>query len=224
METALTVLLLARDEADNLRNLVPRVSRALQETTEGNEILVVDGHSDDQTASVAASLGARVVMQSEAGYAAAFREGIWEARGAFVCNLDGDGSHDPSYVPRMFTHCRDADLVIGSRYCNGGHYDGQLFRRCLSRLLNVFCRCVVRCPYHDLSSGFRCFRRDVLLSMPMVAMDFDVHFEVCVRLWKAGGRIVEFPIRYSPRSEGVSKASFIRFAKSYVRTLRNLRR
>ncbi len=215
-------MILARNEEENLKSLIPGIREALRAITGPSEILVVDGRSADGTARVAADLGARVITQTDPGYGAAFRDGVRGARGKYVINIDADGSHDPFYIRQVYAHRHEAEIVIGSRYCYQGHYHGQRFRHLLSRILNAVFARVLSLPVRDVSSGLRLYRRDVVAPMDFAGSDFNVLEEVLVLAWSQGYRTLEIPIHFRPRQEGVSKARLVRFGISYLRMLARL--
>ncbi|MHC4392673.1 MAG: glycosyltransferase, partial [Planctomycetota bacterium] len=115
----ITVLILTRNEAANLKGLLPAVSRVLAQTQLQHATLVVDATSTDGTAKVARELGARVLQQSKAGYANALREGLAACRGDFILAIDADQSHRPEFILTLLAERRSADIVIASRYIRG---------------------------------------------------------------------------------------------------------
>ncbi|HLF08995.1 MAG TPA: glycosyltransferase family 2 protein, partial [Dehalococcoidia bacterium] len=115
----LTVAIPAINEAANLVSLLPRLRAILAKLECRYEIVIVDGHSTDETAAVAEANGARVAYQQAPGYGEAIREAIGQARGSYVLTLDADLSHDPSFIPTMWARRREAALVIASRYVAG---------------------------------------------------------------------------------------------------------
>src|SRR2546430_14003797 len=92
------------------------------------------------------------------------------------------------------------------------------WRRLLSRVLNITFRRGLSLPVHDLSSGFRLYRRTVLRELKLTAGDFDVLEEILIRALAAGYRVVEVPFRYRARVAGRSHARLFKFAVSYLRT------
>ncbi len=220
----LTVMLLARNEEGPLRRVLPELRTMLRTMPVEVEVLVVDGRSEDATVAVSRDLGARVVVQKEPGYGAAFREGVHAAVGTHIVNLDADGSHDPRDVPELYAHRHEADVVIGSRYCPKGRHHGQWFRHVLSRVLNLIFQHILAIPIRDISSGLRLYRAAALRRVPMTGSDFDILEEVLVHLWGRGARILEIPIHFRPRHSGVSKSRLLHLGWRYLRALRSLRR
>ncbi|MBM3461740.1 MAG: glycosyltransferase [Armatimonadetes bacterium] len=220
----LTVLILAYNEANNLRRLFPVLLPVLADLGCRHEILVVDGGSRDDTVAVAESSGARVYQQRARGYANAFREGIVECRGRFTVTMDADLSHDPGTLRVLWRERETADLVVGSRYMQGSRADMTPFRRGLSHFMNGVFRAVLRVPVRDLSSGYRLYRTAMLRSLPLEGRDFEILVEALVRTWLSGWDVRELPIYYKPRGAGASNLRVVSFGMSYGRALRRLSR
>jgi dolichol-phosphate mannosyltransferase len=215
----LTVLILARNEADNLERLLPQLADVLSLFRVAHDVVVVDAQSPDGTAAVAQRHGARVVQQRDKGYANALRQGIAQCSGDFVLTLDADLSHPPRFVIGMLAARHAADVVIASRYVVGGSAVMPVTRRVLSAILNRTFAGTLQLPVRDLSSGFRLYRRDVLTAIVTRGAHFDVLPEIVAIALRRGFRACEIPFRYEPRAAGVSKARVLLFALSYLRTL-----
>jgi glycosyltransferase involved in cell wall biosynthesis len=216
---AVSVLILARNEAENLETLLPVISDLFGREGLAHEVVVVDAASPDGTAEVAARHGARVVRQRLAGYANALRQGFAECEGEYVLTLDADLSHRPEFVADMLDAIREADLVIASRYHSAGSADMPAGRRALSLVLNRVFAVALGLPTRDLSSGFRLYRRRALARLDPRGDYFDVLPEIVALAHFDGQRIREVPFHYHPREAGVSKARVLAFAPSYMRTL-----
>jgi dolichol-phosphate mannosyltransferase len=214
-----SVLILTRNEADNLDRLLPAVAQALEREGARYEFVVVDAASPDGTADVARRRGARVVDQQQPGYANAWRQGVAECRGDYILALDADCSHRPDFIAALIAAIEHADIVVASRYVDGGSADMSLDRRFLSGVLNVLFARALGVPQRDLSSGFRIYRRAALSTLVPRGVHFDVLPEILALAHFGGLRIAEIPFRYHARETGVSKASVLKFAPAYLRTL-----
>ena len=115
-----------------------------------------------------------IVMDSGSTYGRALRRGLEQATGEYVLTLDADGSHDPSFLHPIWAARTDAEVVIASRYVEGGSADMPRARRALSRMLNRGLRRGLSLPYSDLSSGYRMYRRAAVEALPLEATGFDI--------------------------------------------------
>ena len=204
------------NERPNLPALIEALLRI-----DGLTILVVDDGSPDGTGAEADRLAAahpeRVqVMHRRAarGLGRSYIDGMRQALASgatHVCQMDADFSHDPADVPRLLAASAGADLVIGSRYVAGGTLrNWPLHRRLLSEFANHYVRLITGLPVHDCTSGFRCWRRDLLarLPLPQVVSDgYAFQVEMAWEALAAGGRIAEIPITFVERRQGASKLS-----------------
>jgi dolichol-phosphate mannosyltransferase len=216
----LSVLILARNESENLGVLLPRVSSTLDLMRRGkSETIVVDADSPDGTADVARRFGARVVRQTQSGYANALRQGFSECTGDFIVTLDADLSHGPEVVTALLQAIDNADIVIASRYIEGGAADMPTGRRTLSIVLNRIFGVALRLPIRDLSSGFRIYRRTALEQIHPRGNHFDVLPEIVALACLRGFRVREVAFHYRDRTAGISKARVLAFMPSYLHTL-----
>ncbi len=218
----LSVLILALNEAENLARLLTGIRAVLHRRAITFEIVVVDGGSTDETVKVAEELGACVLRQTRPGYGNAFREGVQRCAGQFVLTLDADQSHDPRVVSDLLAARSSADVVVASRYIPFGHANMPFVRRVLSRILNAVYATLLDLPVRDLSSGYRLYRRDLLIGTELGSQDFDILPELLVKLYAAGYRVREVPFHYWPRGSGRSHARLVKFGISYARTLLKL--
>ena len=218
----LSVVILTKNESENLHSLVPSLRKVIESLHVRAEILVVDDSSDD-TLEVARQLGCRAVRQESPGYGNALRQALTTAEGEYVLAIDADYSHEPEFLYHMWVARRSADVVIGSRYVAAGRAEMPFARRVLSTFLNRVFGSILGLRYKDMSSGFRLYNARALESVSvLVGRDFDALVELLVRIHCEGWRIREVPISYRPRNAGRSNAKAIRFALSYLRTLRSL--
>ncbi len=199
------------EEADNLAALVAAVRAALDCT-----IGIVDDGSPDGSGEIADALADWVIHRERkqglaSAYVAGFRRAL--ADGAdYVLEMDADFSHDPADLPRLLDAARaDADVVLGSRYVEGGGVEGMpLHRRLLSRGGSAYARAVLGCPLRDLTGGFKCFRADALRAIDLdaiAATGFAFQVEATYRAVRAGLLVEEVPIVFHERRAGHSKLS-----------------
>jgi ubiquinone/menaquinone biosynthesis C-methylase UbiE len=160
----------------------------------------------------------RVIRQQNRGYGSALIEGFAEAESNYILTLDADLSHDPKFLSTFWLVRDGYDLVIGSRYIQGGEAQMPFGRNVLSKILNNFFRRGLSLPWKDLSSGFRLYRTDTLKSLKLESTDFDVLQEILIRSYAQGGKIREIPIIYKPRQSGRSHARLLQFGIAYLKT------
>jgi len=185
-------------------------------------ILVVDDNSPDGTGAIADRLAAqypgRVFALHRAAkeglgkaYLAGFAWGL--ARGYdLLFEMDADFSHDPRHLPQFVNRIHEgADVVLGSRYIpRGGTRNWTPLRRIISRGGSRYAQLVLSLPLHDLTSGFKCFRRTALEAIDLENISsngYGFQIEVTYRCFKRGLRIVETPIIFVDRRVGQSKMS-----------------
>jgi dolichol-phosphate mannosyltransferase len=204
------------NERENVATLVPQ----LLNVAPNADVLLIDDNSPDQTADHAEQLFAvhprfSVLRRNSArGYGRSLLEGYRTAvdrEYARLVQLDADFSHDPVIVPQLIEATRQADVVIGSRYCSGGGVaNWPLRRRLLSRFANQYVRTITGLKVRDSTSGFRCYTRralQVLLEVPNAAEGYAFLVETTFRAQRAGLRIAEVPITFIDRRQGQSKMS-----------------
>ncbi|MGH7814126.1 MAG: glycosyltransferase [Candidatus Binataceae bacterium] len=215
----LSVVLPVKDEAENLRELIPRLKALLDREEISFEIVVVDGGSTDGTAEVVRETGARMVQERRRGYAGAIETGFAEARGDYLLTLDADMSHDPDFVAKMWRARTRADIVIASRYARGGVAYTDFVRHATSRLMNVVLNRVLSMPVRDMSSGFRLYRRAAIEGMKLTSVNFEVCQEILVRAYAHGFSVTEVPFVYFPRGAGRSHARLFAFGMTIARSV-----
>ncbi len=213
------------NEADNL---TPIISQVLT-LDAGLEVLVVDDNSPDGTGDIADQLSqtepAVHVMHraGKMGLGTAYVQGFkWAlARDyAYIFEMDCDFSHHPRYLPTFLAKALDADLVIGSRYVPGGSTpDWGLMRKFISRGGNTFARVMLGLKTHDCTSGFRCYRRELLERIPWKNINLQGYgFQISMVYYteQAQSNIVEFPIVFEDRRVGQSKMSSKIFIEAFT--------
>lgn len=184
-------------------------------------VLVVDDNSPDGTGDVAEALGreydGRVSVlrrTTNRGFGRSYIDGMKRALAEpvdLICQMDADLSHDPAQLPDLVSASAHADMVIGSRYIPGGRIVNWPVRRhMLSRFANTYIRTVTRVSARDCTSGYRCWRRTALATLPLDEFFSDGYSFLVEMLFVAhrrGCRIAEVPITFVERREGESKVS-----------------
>lgn len=220
----LSIVIPTLNEVENLEVLLPQLKNSLESLEVRGEILVVDGDSKDGTEEVCTVQGIRFLCEGEGGYGAALRRGIAEASGVYVITMDADLSH-PAHVIKDLWDARDAaDVIIASRYVEGGRAEQPWVRLMLSRLLNWIFRRRLSLHVRDLSSGFRLYKKDAVADLDLRYTNFVILIEILAKSHEKGMRIHEIPFHYQPRRAGSSKARIVQFGKDYLRLLVSLRK
>ena len=119
----LSVIMPAYLEEENLRILLPRVKKVLQEIAPSSEIIVVDTEQPmDGTPKACEEFGVTYINRSGSNtYGSAIRSGIKTASGEFIIFMDADGSHYPDFIKKLWAYKDSHDITIASRYIEGGH-------------------------------------------------------------------------------------------------------
>ncbi|MFO1499780.1 MAG: polyprenol monophosphomannose synthase [Verrucomicrobiota bacterium] len=200
-------------------NLLPLVRRVLALPV-SVDLLIVDDNSPDGTGELADQLSREhgqihvLHRQAKAGLGRAYCAGFgWalERSYPFVCEMDGDLSHNPDDIPSFLTAAEEADLVLGSRYCNGIRVINWPLRRLmLSMCAAKYVQIITGMPFTDPTGGFKCFRRNALQSIDLEdvhSSGYSFQIEMTHKVWRQGLKIVEVPIIFTDRFQGTSKMS-----------------
>jgi dolichol-phosphate mannosyltransferase len=208
------VVLPTYNERENIAAIVPAILGAAPEL----DVLVVDDNSPDGTGALADELSqndprVRVLHRiRKEGLGRAYLHGFriaLEAGYGRILEMDADFSHSPDRLPAMLAASRDADLVLGSRYVEGGGtVNWGLGRRILSRGGSLYARTILGLGVRDLTGGFKCFRREVLEALDLATVQstgYAFQIELTYRTIRRGFRVVEVPIIFADRVQGTSK-------------------
>ncbi len=219
------------NEAENIETLVRGLRLAIPEA----DVLVIDDDSPDGTGAIVSAMAESdssihlIVRRDEHGLGSAIRRAMRyaiEGEYQFLLNLDGDLSHDPAQLPALLHRARrlpGVDVVIGSRYVDGGAIDGwPLHRRWMSRLVNGFATRCLRLPVRDCSGSMRCYRVEALRKIGLDSVHsngYSVLEELLVLLHRSGAEMSEVPITFRERTKGESKLTFGEVFRSSLRML-----
>lgn len=210
------VIIPTYNERENIEALLPAILAYPR-----FEVLVVDDNSPDSTGQIVRDMAAHepriklLARPGKLGLGTAYLDGFRAALAAgahYIFEMDADFSHDPTYLPQLLAAAEaQYDLVIGSRYIKGGGIrNWGPVRQFISRGGNFYARAILWTPLSDATSGFRCYRREVLerLDLDKVRSNgYAFQVEMAWRTWKAGFRLGEIPIIFPDRRVGKSKMS-----------------
>jgi len=214
----ITIVLPTYNEAENLPGLVS----ALLSLRLDLSVLVVDDHSPDGSGRIADELSHQYVDRvfvlhrvGKLGLRSAYIEGFrkaFELNTDVVVQMDADFSHDPAVLMEMAQQIASCDVVIGSRYVKGGSLDARwpAWRKLLSAFGNFYARTILSFPLRDVTTGYRMWRREALLQMPLDRIRSSGYIflvEMAYMAYVMGYKITEVPIHFADRRWGKSKMS-----------------
>jgi len=206
----------------NERDNLPTLLQIIYKEVEDIHILIVDDNSPDGTGQLVKELiqdqyKDRLFLLERAGklglgtaYIAGFK---WALARPYthIFEMDADFSHNPKYLKPFIKAAENCDLVLGSRYINGGGVTNwSLIRRIISRGGSLYSRIILGLPFMDLTGGFKCFRREVLekINLDDVRSNgYSFQIELTYRTFLRNFRIKEVPIIFEERAAGKSKMS-----------------
>jgi dolichol-phosphate mannosyltransferase len=208
------------NERENIEPMVRALDDLFRRHDLDARVLVIDDSSPDGTGEIADRLADEFPFLSvlhrpkKEGLGPAYLAGfVWALAtdADRIVEMDCDFSHDPEVLPRLLAASADADLVLGSRYVEGGGTrNWGPGRRLVSRFGSLYARIILGVGIHDLTGGFKCFRRTVLEEIGLeqiTTKGYAFQIETTYRALKAGCRVVEVPIVFAEREAGSSKMS-----------------
>jgi dolichol-phosphate mannosyltransferase len=187
-----------------------------------DELLVVDGHSNDRTREIAAEMGVMTVLDDGGGKGAAIRQGLQVASHPIVLFVDADGSHEPSDIARLVEPIRNnqADIVIGSRMTGGSDElfsdAAEFVRLAGSMLINLVINYRWNVRLSDTQNGFRALVREVGSALDLKENSTTIEQEMVMKALAAGHRVVNVPSHEYRRRGGRSKVVVSRIWHKYV--------
>jgi len=213
-----TVIVPTRNEGENLRPVLEMAAPF------ADELLVVDGHSGDDTRQIAEEMGATVVLDNARGKGDAIRVGIEQARGDALVFIDADGSHDPRDIPALVQPIIDghADHVSGSRMLGGSdelHATIQQFVRLFgSQIITLSVNYTQNVRLTDCQNGFRAIRRDVALALDLQEDITTIEQEMVIKSVRLGYRLAEVATHEYVRANGESNFRVLDVWPRYIRS------
>ncbi|MGB0388925.1 MAG: glycosyltransferase [Ardenticatenaceae bacterium] len=204
------------NEAENIGRLIPQV--LAQDSC--LEVLVVDDNSPDGTGHIADEMAAdepriHVLHRTQKeglgpAYIAGFKWAL-DYGAEVLIQMDADLSHDPNRLPAFLSAIEENDVVLGSRYTEGGGTQNWPWhRQLLSRGASLYTRAILGTKIKDMTGGFKCFRREVLERLDLDRLKtkgYSFLVELTYRAVQAGFRVREIPITFVDRQYGQSKMS-----------------
>lgn len=222
MNARVWVVMPTYNEAENISGIVHAVTAELERVVPGeHRLLVVDDNSPDGTGQLADRLAAELPAievlhrPGKNGLGRAYLDGFahaLEGGAELLIEMDADFSHDPRYLGDLIAASEHADLVLGSRYVDGGSVQNWgLLRRLISRGGSMYARRLLNVSVRDLTGGYKCIHRSVIEGIDIGTVRADGYvfqIEVTHRAVLAGFTVREVPIMFVDRSAGTSKMSW----------------
>ena len=214
----LVICLPTYNERANLQPIARRLGEVFASTGVEGRILVIDDSSPDGTGELADRLSGELPFLSVLhrarkeglgpAYIAGFRWAL-ENGAERIVQIDADFSHDPADVPRLLAASEDVGLALGSRYVEGGGTENWgKTRQAISRFGCLYARAILGVGVHDLTGGFKCWRREALEALPLDRIEtkgYAFQIETTYRAIRAGFEVEEVPIVFAERRSGGSK-------------------
>ena len=210
------VIIPTYNESENIEKIISDTKKNVDDI----HILVIDDNSPDGTAEKVKHLLERykhinlIEREGKLGLGTAYVVGFkyaLENGYEYVFEMDADYSHDPVEIPNFLAAMQESDLVIGSRYIKGVNVvNWPLSRLLLSYFANIYTRLITGLPLCDSTSGYKCFRSDVLRAINLDKVHsggYSFQIEMSFKAWKLGFRLSEIPIIFIDRAIGTSKMS-----------------
>lgn len=216
----ITIILPTYNESKNLPSILSTLfSLPLPDL----KAIIVDDNSPDKTGELAESLSkeypGRIKIIHRPGkmglgsaYITGFKQALADGADA-IGEMDSDFSHPIEKLVPMAEALKDGDIVIGSRYCEGGSLDDAwpIWRKALSSFGNFYARIILNIPMKDVTGGFRLYSRKAILALPLERVrsnGYIFQVEITYIGYLLGLRYIEIPIHFSERKAGKSKMSF----------------
>jgi dolichol-phosphate mannosyltransferase len=212
------VIIPTYNEIENIEKMVRKVFSLSSEF----DLLIIDDGSPDGTSDVIKSLQKEydsklfmIEREGKLGLGTAYITGFkWalDNNYDYICEMDADFSHNPEDLIKLYEACKNgADLAIGSRYISGVNViNWPMGRILMSYFASIYVRMITRMDVRDTTAGFKCYRKKVLetINLDKIKLKgYAFQIEMKFTTWKFGFNILEVPIIFTERQEGVSKMS-----------------
>ena len=220
----ITIIIPTYNEKGNLPRLVGKIFSL--PIAERIELIIVDDSSPDGTGEIAEQLKKKyqrisVTHRKERGRGTAGIAGFKEAlkhKNKYIMEMDADFSHDPRDIMKFVEEIKKYDVVIGSRYVGGRILNRSIYRNAISTLANIYNRVLLGLSVRDVSSGYKCYRREVIEALDFddfLSTGYSIGAETLYRVKKTGFKMKEIAITFKNREVGVSKVG-IREMSDYL--------
>ena len=206
----LTIIIPSLNESDNLKRLIPEIKSEIGKKFT-YEIFIIDGiNKDNKTFKITKKNSIRYLNRIRNNdYGNAVRLGIKKSTGKYILFMDGDYSHNPKFILKLYEN-KLYDVVIASRYVPGGKTDNSLLSETLSRFLNKFYNIILNLELEDVSNSFKLYNTKMIKRLHLSCNHFDIIEEIIFKLKKNNNEIkfLEIPYHFKQRKFGKSKRNF----------------
>lgn len=214
--SCVAILLPTYCEADNVESLICTIENLKINST----IIVIDDSSPDGTGNIVEKLQkeySNIILLSrpyKAGLGTAITHGFrfissQQNPPDYIITMDADYSHNPEDIPKLLQQAnRGYDVVVGSRYCQGGRVKGwTLTRLMISKVANKITAKLIALPINDFTSGFRCYSRNYVQEIlpSLHSQTYEIQIETLRQAYINNARVTEIPIIFVNRKKGKSK-------------------
>lgn len=217
-----SVIVPTYNERENIKKLIPQIARTLNGYD--YEVIVVDDSSPDGTAGEARHLANNypvrvIIREKKLGLSSAIVEGFKVSLGEYICVIDSDIQHPPEHIKHFIqTMSEGYDIVVGSRYINGGKVEGwSMYRSLVSRGAIMFSAPLTNVK--DPMSGYFLLKRSVIENVPFNPIGYKILLEILVK--GSYNNVKEIPYTFKLRESGKSKLGIGEYA-NYLKLLYNL--
>lgn len=224
----LSIIIPSYLEEENLRILLPRLNNVLLSLPKISfVILVIDTMEPMDNTKQVCQENNIMYINREIGnsFGNAIRTGIKKAKSKYIIFMDGDGSHSPEFIPNLIKYKEDYDVIIASRYVEGGATDNSKILIFMSKVVNVFYSFFLNLKCKDVSNGFRLYKSYLFRNLNLNSDNFDIIEEILFKMNKNKKdlKIKEIPYIFKERMFGHTKRNLIIFAISFFFTLIKLK-
>jgi len=201
-----TLVILTLNEIEGVRALYPKIP-----FDKADEVLVIDGGSQDGTIEFFKEKGIPVHIQETAGRGEAFRLACKVSKGTDLLFFSPDGNEDPDDIPRLFKLLEEGnDLAVASRFLSGSRNDEAEkllpLRAWANRMFTILADIFFRGKMADTINGYRAIKKDKFMLLNLDASGFAIEYQMSIRAMKLGFRIAEIPTIEGDRIGGESTA------------------
>ena len=227
MKKELSIIIPSYLESENLKQILPKVHMVLQEIVTNYEVIIVDTVVPmDNTPQVCKENNVKYCNTSKQdSYGNAIRTGIGQIHSEHTIVMDADGSCDPGFIKELYNNRAGNDVVIASRYIEGGGTNNTRFEVISSLVVNKLFSIILNIKCKDTSISFKLYKTDDLKKLVLNCKNFDILQEILFKLKKAKPalQIKEIPFTFTKRMFGKSKRKLVVFIASYLHTILKLR-